>query len=73
MQNKIVHIMDPLQDETCLEGYNQKMAYIPTLHTIARRLGLAMGLTNAKWSGNIYKWKREYPLVTKVTDNNKYW
>jgi hypothetical protein len=44
-----------------------------TLHTIARRLGLAMGLTNAKWSGNIYKWKREYPLVTKVTDNNKYW
>ncbi|KAG0549557.1 hypothetical protein BDA96_01G265800, partial [Sorghum bicolor] len=55
MQNKIVHIMDPLEDETCLEGYNQKMAYIPTLHTIARRLSLAMGLTNAKWTGNIYK------------------
>ncbi|KAG0527438.1 hypothetical protein BDA96_06G233500 [Sorghum bicolor] len=73
MQNKTVFIMDPLQDETCLGGYNQKMAYIPTLHTIARRLGLAMGLTNAKWSGNIYKWKREYPLVTKVTYNNKYW
>ncbi|KAG0547676.1 hypothetical protein BDA96_01G101000 [Sorghum bicolor] len=56
--------------ETCLEGYNQKMAYIPILHTIARRLGLAMGLTNAKWTGNIYKWKREYPLVTKVTVTN---
>ncbi|OQU92451.1 hypothetical protein SORBI_3001G346401 [Sorghum bicolor] len=54
-------------------GYNQKMAYIPILHTISRRLGLTMGLTNAKWTGNIYKWKREYPLVTKVTDNNKYW
>ncbi|OQU91796.1 hypothetical protein SORBI_3001G250800, partial [Sorghum bicolor] len=52
MQNKIVHIMDPLEDETCLEGYNQKMAYIPTLHTIARRLSLAMGLTNAKWTEN---------------------
>jgi len=39
MQNKTVHIID----EACLEGYNQKIAYIPTLHTIARRLGLAMG------------------------------
>ena len=47
MKNKTVHIMDPLQDETCLEGYNKKMAYMPILHTIARRLGLAMGLTNA--------------------------
>jgi len=71
MQNKTVHIMDSLKDEACLEGYNKKMAYITTLHTIARRLGLATGLTNAKWTGNIYKWKREYPLVTKVTD--KYW
>jgi hypothetical protein len=30
----IVMVMDPLQDQTCLEGYSQDMTYLPTFHTI---------------------------------------
>ncbi|XP_066389137.1 uncharacterized protein [Miscanthus floridulus] len=70
MQKIIVHIMDPLQDHVCLKGYDHRDSYIPTLHTIARRFNLAMGLLNYKMNDNIYHWKREYPTcVTKVTHN----
>ena len=73
MENKTVHIMDPLQDGPCFKGYDQTMAYIPTFHTMTRMFSLAMGLSNSKWNGNIYDWKKEYPTcVTKVT-HNKYW
>ncbi|XP_066346066.1 uncharacterized protein [Miscanthus floridulus] len=73
MQKIIVHIMDPLQDHVCLKGYDHRDSYIPTLHTIARRFNLAMGLLNYKMNDNIYHWKREYPpCVTKVT-HNKHW
>ena len=73
MQKIIVHIMDPLQDHACLKGYDHRDSYIPTLHTIARRFNLAMGLLNFKMNNNIYHWKREYPTcVTKVT-YNKHW
>lgn len=60
-------------DHVCLKGYDHRDSYIPTLHTIARRFNLAMGLLNYKMNDNIYHWKREYPTcVTKVT-HNKHW
>jgi hypothetical protein len=73
MENKIVHIMDPLPDIVCSRGYDQSMAYIPTFHTIAKRFGLAMGKTNSKWNDNIYHWKRKYPTCVTKVPNNKYW
>ena len=76
MQNKTVHIMDPLEplpDNACLKGYHQEMAYIPTFHTNARMFNLAMALSNSRWSKNIYYWERKYPkYVTKVL-GHKYW
>ena len=51
MQNKTVHIMDPLEplpDNACLKGYHQEMAYIPTFHTNARMFNLAMALSNSR-------------------------
>jgi len=66
----IVYIIDPLKDDVCFKGYDQRMAYVPTFHTIARMFGLVMGLSNSKWNDNIYNWKKECPTcVTKVTHN----
>jgi hypothetical protein len=53
--------MDPLQDQTYLEGYSQDMTYLPTFHTIARMFMLAMALSKSKRNHCIYLWKREYP------------
>ena len=76
MQNKTMHIIDPLEplpDNACLKGYHQEMAYIPTFHTNARMFNLAMALSNSRWSENIYYWERKYPkYVTKVS-GHKYW
>ena len=67
MQNKTMHIMDPLPHDVCYKGYDQIMPYIATFHTIAKRFSLAMKLTNSKWNVNIYYWKRKFPTcVTKV-------
>ena len=48
MQNKTVHIMDPLPDDVCYKGYDQIIPYIATFHTIAKMFGLAMKLPNSK-------------------------
>jgi len=70
MKNKTMHIMDPLLNDVCFKGYDQSMPYIPTFHTIAKRLCLAMKLINCKWNDNIYDWKRRFPTcVTKVSTN----
>ncbi|XP_021321603.1 uncharacterized protein LOC110437481 [Sorghum bicolor] len=74
MQNKIVRIMDPLQDQPCKKGYSQSMVYESMLHNIDRMFNLAMGLSKSKRNYCIYSWKREYPAyVTKVQVNTTDW
>ena len=74
MQNKIVRIMDPLQDQPCMKGYSQSMVYESMLHNIGRMFNLAMGLSKSKRNYSIYSWKREYPAyVTKVQVNTTDW
>jgi len=48
MQNKIVRIMDPLQEQTSLPGFSQDMAYTTTFQAIARMFILAMGLSKTR-------------------------
>jgi len=74
MQNKIVRIMDPLQEQTSLSGFSQDMAYTTTFQAIARMFMLAMGLSKSRRNHRISSWQREYPsYVTKVTSNHKDW
>ncbi|KAG0544032.1 hypothetical protein BDA96_02G240300, partial [Sorghum bicolor] len=74
MQNKIVRIMDPLQEQTSLPGFSQDMAYTTTFQAIARMFMLAMGLSKSRRNHRISSWRREYPsCVTKVTSNHKDW
>jgi extradiol dioxygenase family protein len=48
MEKKTMYIMDPFKDGVCFKGYDQRMAYVPTFHTIARMFSLVMGLSNSK-------------------------
>ena len=71
MQNKTVHIMDPLPNDVCYKGYDQSMPYITTFHTITKRPSLAIKLTNSKWNDSIYCWKREFPACVPKVSKNK--
>ena len=73
MQNKTVHIMDPLLDEVYFKGYDESMLYILTFHTIAKRFHLAMKLTNCKWNHNIYNGKQRFPTCVTKVSSNKNW